>query len=337
MKNSIIYKLIVICIIFCVLSFIVLLLGTVGGFFWFLLLVAVPIVVLTIWVILYIKKRIIAPLVILTREANNISSGDLSHEIAYKRDDEIGRFVSAFDHMRSELYERQEQQRQFEIERKNFINSISHDLKTPIASISAHIEALQDEMAATLEEEKQYFKVIENKLTILTELSNQLSLSYATPDTLHLALQDVNCGHWTSDFFDDMRTECQIHGIVPGLKNLIEVDNKAVICIDIYQFDRALQNISSNVFRYTKGFFSISAEISEQYFLLRIENDGVTLPADHVGKIFDRFYTEETGDAQGHLGLGLYITKTIIQAMKGNVQAKIQSGRIIFEVALPIS
>jgi len=196
---------------------------------------------------------------------------------------------------------------------------------------------LQDGIAATPEEEKQYFKVVENKLVILTELSNQLSLSYSMPDTIHLVAQNANCYHWTSDFFDDVRTECQIHGIAPNLKNLIEVDNKATICIDIYQFDRALQNISSNVFRYTKGFFSISAEISEQKFFLRIENDGVTLPADHVGKIFDRFYTEETGDAQGHLGLGLYITKTVIQAMKGNIQAKIQSGRIIFEITLPIS
>ena len=110
MKNSIIHRLIVICIILCALPLIALLLVATAGIFWiYLLMIAVPIVILTTLAILYIKKRMIEPLGILIRGANNISSGDLSHEIAYERNDEIGRFVSAFDHMRSELYEQQKQ------------------------------------------------------------------------------------------------------------------------------------------------------------------------------------------------------------------------------------
>lgn len=66
-------------------------------------------------------------------------------------------------------------------------------MKTPLASISAYVEALQDGIVSTPEEAQQYLKVIENKVEVLTELSNQLSISYETPDTLSLALQKVNC------------------------------------------------------------------------------------------------------------------------------------------------
>jgi|GEM_PF-2651310 len=337
MRNSIIYKLIIICCVLCVLPLVTLFLLATAGTSWFYMLVLVaPSVILTACISLYVKKRIIEPLGMLINEADNISCGDLSNVIEYKRNDEIGRLVSAFDHMRSKLYEQQEQQRQFEIERKNFVNSISHDLKTPIASILAHIEALQDGIATTPEEEKQYVKIIVNKLAILTKLSNQLGLSYATPDTLRLVLQNVNCYHWTSDFFCDIKSECQIRGITPDMKNFIGVKSKESICIDAYQFDRALQNVLSNAFRYTKKSFSVSSEISGQNFLLYIENDGVSLAVDKAEKIFDRFYTEDGPDAQGHLGLGLYIAKTIIQSMKGNIKAEVRCDRIIFEIALPV-
>lgn len=89
----------------------------------------------------------IAPLSILAEEAQKISQGNLSHRISYKKEDEFGRFISAFDQMRNTLHLQEQQQQSFEKERKHFIDSISHDLKTPIASISAYIEALQDGMA----------------------------------------------------------------------------------------------------------------------------------------------------------------------------------------------
>ncbi|ASA20034.1 HAMP domain-containing sensor histidine kinase [Paenibacillus donghaensis] len=337
MKESIIRRLIVICCILCVLPFITSMFLAQAQFILIIfLLVTIPAVVLTAWIILYVKKRMIKPLSILIEEANIISSGDLSHPIVYKKDDEIGRFIFSFDRMRDNLHEQQKKQLQFEIERKNFINGISHDLKTPIASISAYIEALQDKMAATPEEEKQYLKIIENKLSVLTELSNQLSLSYTTPDTLHLVLQEVDCYDWAVNIFKSIQSECQLRGITPELTNAINAKENAAMCIDFYQLERAIQNIFSNSYRYTQDFLSISTEIYNQTFFLRVENDGALLAASKTEKIFERFYTEESSDAHGHLGLGLYIAKTIIQSMKGNIQAKVRSDIITFEITIPI-
>lgn len=338
MKKSITKNLVVISLILCVLPLFALLLVSTAGALWFYLLVsALPAGLLTGWTVRYIKKQIIEPLRSLTDEAVKISSGDLSHKISYENADEIGMFISAFDDMRSKLFEQQRQQQQFEIERKNFIDSISHDLKTPIASISAHIEALQDGMAATEEEERRYWKMIEDKLGALSKLSDQLSFSYKTAENLEALLQPVNCYQWISDFLDDMKIEAKTHGIVPDLNNLISVHNNAIINIDVHQFDRALQNIISNAFRYAESFFSLTGGIREDTFYLYIGNDGVTLSETKADKIFDRFFTENTNNPHGHLGLGLCISKTILHTMKGELTATIKDNRIQFEIKLPIT
>ncbi|GIO23238.1 hypothetical protein J11TS1_18190 [Oceanobacillus sp. J11TS1] len=66
-------------------------------------------------------------------------------------------------------------------------------------TISAYIEALQDGMAESSEEEQRYLKVIQKKVHVLNELSNQLSLSYETPDTIHLEIYE-----WAVDWLESI-------------------------------------------------------------------------------------------------------------------------------------
>lgn len=338
MKKGIINNLLLICSILCILPLILLTLIVSSGFpLRFLVMILIPSVSLTYYVIFYIKNRIIKPIETLMQEAQLISSGDLSHPIVYCKNDEIGSFISAFDHMRSQLYEQQQQQQQFEIQRKNFISSISHDLKTPIASISAYVEALQDDLAETPEEKQQYLKIIENKLAVLADLSKQLNLSYATPEALNLSLNNFSCYTWTEEMIYSVESECKIRGIHYSFHNLIEEHDKTTMLIDVFPLERAIQNILSNCYRYTKTLFMMSMEIKEHNFILTIKNDGVSIHPSHVNKIFDRFYSEEMNTAQGHLGLGLYISKTIINAMRGDIQVDVDGDIITFEITLPVT
>lgn len=336
MKKSIIRNLIVICCAFILFSLIIPMIVAGLAPLVYLLLIIIPFISFAVYTISYIRKRIIQPINHMIDEANAISSGDLSHTIEYKINDELGAFISAFDSMRNTLYIQKQRQDQFEIDRKNFIDSISHDLKTPLASISAYIEALQDGVVATPEEGRQYLKIIENKVAVLIELSNQLSLSYQSPGTLPLSLQKVNCYCWTASLLHDIEAECQMKNIQVELANNISADNKSSISIDIRQLDRAIQNILNNVFRYYQKYFSIKAEISREQLVLIIKNDGAELQTDEINRIFDRFYTQEPLNDQGHLGLGLYISKTIIHAMGGDISASVKSGIITFKIVLKV-
>lgn len=336
MTKSITRHLLMISCILCFLPAMLLLFAAASSSLTYLLIIVVPSILITAYAIVYIRNRLIDPLTQLTKETERLSSGNFSQPITYTRRDELGQFVTAFDQMRAQLYEQQQEQEQFEIDRKNFINSISHDLKTPIASISAYVEALQDKIAVSPEEERHYLKVIENKLIVLTELSKQLGLSYAEPENLYLAVTPVNCRQWLTAFFSATESECQVRGIKAQLIDPLASTDTSVIKIDRYQLDRAIQNILNNAYRYTQNVLSIAAEISANEFRLCISNDGVTVADKNAEKIFERFYTENGANDQGHLGLGLSISKTIIQSMGGQVSAKIASGIITFELAIPL-
>lgn len=113
-------------------------------------------------------------------------------------------------------------------------------------------------------------------------------------------------------------------------------EDQATACIDVYQLERAVQNVLSNAYRYTRNLLSLSSAIEGRHLVLRVKNDGVRLAPGKAEKIFERFYTEERIEAQGHLGLGLSIARTITQSMKGTIQAQILDDMIIFEIRLEI-
>ncbi|GIN73391.1 hypothetical protein J14TS2_38660 [Bacillus sp. J14TS2] len=293
--------------------------------------------ILLVLTIFYIKRRVLAPISIVVKETMRISIGDLAAPIHYNKKDEIGQLISAFDSMRNELYVQQLEHQQFEVERKQFIDSISHDLKTPISSISAYIEALQDGIAQTKSEEKEYFRVIQNKIHLLNELSQQLSLSYQTSDSVSIQLERIYCHEWSQRFLDTVSMDCHTKGI----KIETSLDHSSFqhnyMNVDIYQLERALQNILDNAYRYTKELLALSVAIQDDCFVVAIKNDGAEMKEESLEQIFQRFYTNNPQNAEGHLGLGLFIAKTLITAMKGKLEATLQKDVITFIVSIPIS
>lgn len=337
MKKSIMRDLTTMCSIFFLIPIIlILIISQISELWKFLLCLTIPYLFLSILLIRYIRKNIINPIRYLVNEANIISSGVLSHSLTPFRTDELGHLISAFNQMRATLEKHQLSQKQFEEHRKNFIDSISHDLKTPLASISVYIEALQDGMFSSPEEQQQYLNIIKNKMITLTKLSNQLNLSCETVDTVALSLQKIHCYHWTADLFMDLELECRTKGITPSLSNKISATDPFYFQIDILQLDRAIQNITSNAFRHYKHHFSVSAEIKNACFILHLENDGASEELPHPSMLFERFFTGEPMKETGHLGLGLYITKTLIEAMNGNIQAFRNTTILHFKITFPL-
>lgn len=302
---------------------------------WMYFLVALFIMILLGCIVRLIYKRILKPISILRKETEIISQGDLSHNISYRYDDEIGQFIAAFDDMRHKLYLKQKEQEQFEIDRKEFIDSISHDLRTPIASISAYVEALQDGVAQTQQEQEDYLRVIRSKIDILQELSNQLSLTYQTKDLLFLNIKSISPLDWSKDFIERVTFECQTRKINLTIQNHLVESCPSVIKIDPSQLDRALQNILENAYRFSDKVLNIDIDQVNEFLVIKIENDGVTIDKSQLGKIFQRFYTDNYPNVEGHLGLGLFIADTIISAMNGHINAKIDKTMITFNIKLP--
>ncbi|MEI3614556.1 HAMP domain-containing sensor histidine kinase [Pseudogracilibacillus sp. SO30301A] len=340
MKNSVIKGLILLFLGWCILPLITLLFVAQIKekhqliFFLFVIFLISILLYLTIR---YIKRRVLAPVSILVKETGRISKGNLANPIRYDRKDEIGKLIYAFDSMRDELYAQQLEHQQFEVDRKQFIDSISHDLKTPIASISAYIEALQDGVAQTKSDEEEYFRVIQSKIQLLNELSQQLSLSYQTSDSVPIHIERVDCHEWAQSFLRAVSIDC----LAKGIKIETFLDNSSFrrnyMTVDTHQFERAIQNILDNSYRYAKGLLELSVNIQGDLFVITIRNDGAEINDGFLEQIFQRFYTNNKHNAEGHLGLGLFIAKTLITAMKGHLEATLQKDVITFTVSIPLS
>ena len=101
--------------------------------------------------------------------------------------------------------------------------------------------------------------------------------------------------------------------------------------------ERALQNILDNAYRYTKEVLELSVTNKDDLLFITIKNDGAEIKDGSLEQIFQRFYTNNQHNAEGHLGLGLFIAKTLITAMKGHLEATIQKDVITFTVSIPLN
>ena len=302
----------------------------------FFLMLCIPLALILVYTALFLKRRMIQPIEQVSESAKRISAGDLTEPIHSDYDDELGNFIRSFDEMRKALLEKEQEQLRFEQERHQFISNISHDMRTPISSISAYLEALQDGMADSKEEELRYYRIMKSKLDLLTNLSSQLQLSYLTDQEVPLHLQTVACESWCRSWIEEIRSECAVRNIPAVLQNHILQDDSCFMKIDPMQLNRALQNILDNAYRYAEDLFSVSITRENASLFLRIENDGCCIMPEQAEHIFDRFITGDKKNENGHLGLGLYISKTLLSAMEIEINATVKQKKIVFRIRVPL-
>ncbi len=337
MKNSIIHRLLFISVLLALIPFLALAFfaqfTTVTMFF---LLLCIPLALILVYTALFLKKRMIQPIKQVSESTKRISVGDLTQPIHSNYDDELGNFIRSFDEMRKALLEKEQEQLRFEQERRQFISNISHDMRTPISSISAYLEALQDGVADSKEEERRYYRIMKSKLDLLTNLSSQLQFSYLTDQEVPLHLQMVACYSWCHSWIEEIASECAVRNIPAVLQNHVSQDEPCSMKIDPMQMDRALQNILNNAYRYAENHFSVSIIREKASLILRIENDGCRITQEQAEHIYDRFFTGDKNNENGHLGLGLYISKTLLSAMGIEISATVEQKSIVFRIQVPL-
>lgn len=337
-QNSIIHRLLFISVLLALIPLLALAFfaqfATVTVFF---LLLCIPLVLILFYTTLFVKRRIIQPIEQVSESEKRISAGDLTQSIQCDdHDDELGKFIQSFDEMRKTLLAKEEEHRRFEQERRQFISNISHDLRTPISSISAYLEALQDGVADSEEEELRYYRIMKSKLDLLTNLSSQLRFSYLADQEVPLRLQMASCYSWCRSWIEEISSECVVRNIPANLQNHIQQDESFSMKIDPMKLDRALQNILNNAYRYAKDLFSIDIARENASLILRIKNDGCRITQEQTEHIFDRFFTGDAKNENGHLGLGLYISKTLLSAMGIGINATVKQENISFQIRIPL-
>ncbi|MEK5040453.1 sensor histidine kinase [Sporosarcina sp. FSL K6-3457] len=298
---------------------------------------AIPYILITMALTRFIKIRVVKPLEKLTQVSNEILLGNLDCAIDYDRNDEIGRFAAHFEKMRLSLKENKTEQMTFEQKRKQFITNITHDLKTPLASISGHVEGLGDGMAVDEEEFQKYLNVIDKKVKELDTLIGQLKVfNESEEDQLFTKGEVIHAKDLLEELYETCGMDVALQGIPCVLIN--ELENDCRIKVDKDHMQRVISNLVNNATRYAMNTFEMKGWNHHHTIYISVTNDGHHLKPEELPKLFDRYYSGEyrDGNPKGHLGIGLSISKNLVYLMKGDMKASIDKNIFIITIELPI-
>ena len=222
-----------------------------------------------------------------------------------------------------------------------FLNVVSHELKTPLSSMKGMVQLLLRQFEREGTDKTRNLKLIERSIRRMEMLvKDLLDISLIETDQLALRLQRCNLGTLCQNAIDEFIAGTHT---APPLK--LEISDKPVeVEVDVDRISQVILNLISNAYKYSPPGSPITVTVkrAEDHCIVSIYDRGVGIPAELQPHIFDRFYrvpgTEvQTGSNVG-LGLGLYISNKIVEQHGGriDVQSTPEVGST-FSIVLPLS
>lgn len=290
--------------------------------------------IITFLFIHFLNKKIKKPLNTLFHKLNHFENNEELNE-EYQGPKEFVEIFKSFDSLSYRLKQSEEERLQLEKDRQKMLSDISHDLRTPISIIQGYAKALNDGMIPK-DEKSKYLDIIEHKAADLNELIN-IFYEYSKMENPHYALKLVptDICIFLRDYVADKYLELEIAGF------MVEVDIPEihVICdLDRMNLRRALDNLVNNSIKHNeKGLtLTFSLTLSENSVSVIVKDDGIGIPEELQTTIFSPFVVGERSRNKHGSGLGLAVTKKIVEAHQGTIRLlKVTKGTAI-EIIFPI-
>lgn len=255
-----------------------------------------------------LSKTIIKPLKQLSAKANYMAKMDFRQRIRLKTNDEIQELGESFNYMGEQLEKYYDAQ-------KRIIQNLSHDFKTPLMSIQGYAEGIMEGVIDKGEEQEEALKII---------VDESQRLKCMVDEVIYLSKLET---------FEEIykKTKQELFPIVQdSIKKIKSLSDKNGITVSIEEFDhgellldrnkiiQAFVNVLSNSIRYARSQVIIKGKVDGNHMVLLVEDDGPGLENGDDKRIFERFHKGYKGDT----GLGLAITKTIVESHGGTVEAE---------------
>jgi signal transduction histidine kinase len=281
----------------------------------------------------------------LASAANRLASGDLSTRIQARGRDEVGQLASAFDHMAEQLEQAFSRERALEAGRRELITAVSHDLRTPLSTTRAMVEALADGVVTEASDVKRYLDLILQETQHLSRLIDDLfELSQIDSGALRLHCMSVDLGQLISE----MVAAYQVRAVENGVsieEALASGVESTRIQADPERLQRVLRNLLDNALRHTPrgGTISVQAVTDSSVVQMSVNDSGPGVADAELTRIFDRFYRGEPSRRRDEAtaagaGLGLAIARGLIQAHRGRIWAERSPlGGMSVQIRLPIA
>ena len=222
--------------------------------------------------------------------------------------------------------------------RSNLLRAISHDLRTPLTSISGNAGVLMEKSIALTEEKKQeiYASIYDDSMWLVDLTENLLSITRIENGTMHLQMN--------AELIDDVLREAIAHVDRQAARHHIRVnleDDLLMAKMDARLIVQVIINIVNNAIKYTPegSHICISAEKEDRMVCIHIADDGPGISDEAKVHLFDMFYTAGIGkaDSRRGLGLGLSLCQSIVEAHGGEISVENNEPHgAIFSFTLPL-
>ncbi|MCL2010433.1 MAG: HAMP domain-containing histidine kinase [Synergistaceae bacterium] len=287
----------------------------------------------------FVFKRIVHGMDTLAHGVYQVRDGNLDFRIDYRENDEFSQVCGEFNEMAAKLLESVEARRKDERSRKELIAGISHDLRTPLTSIKAYVEGLEQGVAATPEARERYMGTIKNKTADLEHIIDNLFL-FSKLDTGEFPydIERVDLAAAVSEIVDALKEEYGNRGldISPA-----RASGRVYADIDVAQMRCVIINIFENSVKYkdkARGKISVSISEEKGTASLIISDDGPGVPEEALPKLFDVFYrSDESRNNPGQgSGLGLAIAAKMAEGFGGSIKAaNVPEGGLSIKMTFP--
>jgi signal transduction histidine kinase len=276
----------------------------------------------------------------LRESTQRVANGDFSVQVSLTELDELSDVADSFNRMAHELQNAFARQKELEQARRDLIAAVSHDLRTPLTSIGAMVEALADGVVTDQATTQRYYASIGSQIENLSRLINDLfELAQLDTRQIELHLEPVNMNDLLSDVLETMQAQAGAKGV--ALKGIFSQD-LPLIRAEFTKIQRVLFNLVQNAIRHTPAHGSIALATRKvpEGIQIDISDTGEGILPDDLPHVFDQFFRGEKSRSRetGGSGLGLTIARGIVEAHQGRIWVESQLDRgTCFSFILPAS
>jgi two-component system phosphate regulon sensor histidine kinase PhoR len=225
--------------------------------------------------------------------------------------------------------------------KSDFINNMTHEFKTPLATISLAVDALKNEKVSADKEKTQYFTGVikeENK-RMNKQVEAILQAALLDKQQVQLNLKKHSAHEMINSAVNNMRLPVQEKG--GQLDINLEAKNDHIMADEVH-FINFVNNLLDNAVKYSKEnpVIRLTTSNTNGHFKIKIEDNGIGMNKETLSRIFEKFYRAHTGNIHNvkGFGLGLSYVKTMVDAHKGTIKAESTLGKgSSFIILLPLA
>lgn len=262
-----------------------------------------------------------------------ISEGHYDVDLPQSNFDEFGDLAQDFTDMAGKLQQSNEEIERLENRRRQFMADVSHEMRTPLTTITGVIEGLRNNMIEEGQRDKGIRLVSEETKRLMRLVNENLDYEKIRSNQVTLTKEEIEA----EELLEIIQDHLQLQAADKGNRIVIETQPDIVIYGDMDRLIQVLTNIVKNSIQFTeKGEIRLKAYAQPDVTVLEVSDTGAGIDVKEIDMIWRRFYKSDLSRGSGQFGLGLSIVKQLITLHDGNIQVESERGKgTRFTITLP--